>query len=101
VRDVTICCDPSLELVTLAERIEQESRLGGPLSGLLEQFRERLRRADSSVAVEPDGIARLHTIVDQLARDVAGGHVRSISGLVAQTRCHLAPGRSVAAPPAA
>ena len=97
-----ICCDPSFELITLAERIEGESRLGAPLSDLLDRFRELLLRTErSAVTGEAHGIARLRAIVDQLARDVEGGHVRSISGLVAQTRCWAEAARRVTTPPAA
>jgi hypothetical protein len=99
---VTICCDPSFELITLAERIERESRLGAPLSDLLDRFRELLLRSEwSAASSEAHGIARLRAIVDQLARDVEGGHVRSISGLVAQTRCCVERNRRVTTPPAA
>lgn len=100
-RSVTLCCDPSLDLLTLADCIERESRRRGPVSGLLDRFRDLLQRSEPSATAEVDGIARLRTIVDELARDVAGGHVRSISGLVAQTRCCVEPRRSATQHPAA
>jgi hypothetical protein len=78
------------ELVALAELIELDSRHGRALAGPLGLLDEALGAATAgSRALSPaaaSAAARLRDIVAQLARDVGGGHVRSISGLAAHAR---------------
>jgi hypothetical protein len=76
-------------LVSVAEAVERDSRAHLPLDGTLEVLDTILERCASEGAegnaAASNAIRRMRRIVDQLRRDVRSGHVRSISGLAAES----------------
>ena len=80
---------PAGRLITLAERIERESRTRRPidlllveLCGVVTDYEWQANPADD----RPDPTLRLRRVIDQLRRDVSSGRVRSISGLTHEAR---------------
>lgn len=78
-------------LVSVAEEVERESRLGHVLDELLERLdgeteRARLEASGGSSGVAPPWIQRWQRVVESVRRDVESGRVRSVTGLAREAR---------------
>jgi hypothetical protein len=83
--------DDPASMIALAERVERDSRTGLGLRVSLDELHGTLVHCEAPWTKHDDvamseAVARMRRIVDQIRRDVDGGHVRSISGLSAEAR---------------
>jgi hypothetical protein len=78
-------------LVVLADAVEQASRDGLPLAGLLDDLDEAtdhacLRLPAGATRVEQEQIERWRSVVTSVRHDVESGRVRSVSGIAREAR---------------
>ena len=77
-------------LITLAERVEHESRGKVAILPTLVELERVLPGCEAQAMLpageRPDPFARMRGVVDELRRDAVGGRVKSISGLAAEAR---------------
>ena len=76
-------------VISLADRIERDSRAGVDVRLSLDELQRALSAwsgPHGDDRTTADALARMHRIVDQLQRDLDRGKVRSISGLSAEAR---------------